>query len=225
MIYRYGTSGAGEYWGAGMWTSDFRSPWACAYDCAVNDISLASTPNAITSLSTTYNGGLANSSTDGVANFVNANKCTTTCYTVGTLATGSNSIFYLGAGMDGSTTYYGPSGWQICGFRMYDRVLSQNEITSNYNTDEKRFLAPPVIKLHSKQKNYYSTNVVVTGTDRLEATFPKLHAGKYSVYFRWDGKEYRYPRLCHVTVTNDFNVSGPPQMPGDLKVTIGKKKQ
>jgi hypothetical protein len=114
---------------------------------------------------------------------------------------------------------------KIYAYRVYNRALSEAELAANYAVDQKRFIAPPVIKLHSKQKNYYSTSVAVVAPDRLEATFPQLHTGKYSVYFRWDGKEYRYPRLCHVTVTNDFNVSGPPGMPGDLKVKIGKKKQ
>jgi hypothetical protein len=62
------------------------------------------------------------------------------------------------------------NGYKIQSYRLYDRVLTAQEIQQNAYLDQLRFLSPPVVKIGTQS----CTNVVVLSTSKLQCTVPKV---------------------------------------------------
>jgi hypothetical protein len=122
--------------------------------------------NKINSVTTAYTTSLTNSDTQSYLNGA---------LVFPKLAVGADGVTLTGNQPINTGTSYlnilnGARGLEALSIRLYDRVLTEEEIARNSDLDQLRFLSPPVVKIG----NNTCDNVVVLSTSKLQCTVPKV---------------------------------------------------
>jgi hypothetical protein len=110
-------------------------------------------PNKIITATSTYSTSIRNPATKGFANSIyypNIEVAASdgqlhTCIPLGGSELNANCRLHLGQRFYLGNTHAGEH--QILAYRLYDKVLSQQEIDQNYSVDQKRFLDLPVVTI------------------------------------------------------------------------------
>jgi hypothetical protein len=92
---------------------------------------------------------------------------------INTIANNANTYLSIGSRKGADPL----KGYKILSYRVYNRVLTQDELAHNANLDQKRFLAPPVVTIGDET----CTDVVVLSTTQLQCTAPAYAEGSVAV--------------------------------------------
>ncbi|MDR1034069.1 MAG: IPT/TIG domain-containing protein [Bifidobacteriaceae bacterium] len=163
----------GHFFAQRYTTTSYYVITGCGRDVSVNPTTYGlNKVNTLHTATSTYGTSITDASyTNG---YIDGVKIAFPTRTAGTLNICANTLTNcaITLGMRAGETNVHSDGYQLLSYRLYDRILTEDEIIRNSYLDQLRFLAPPVVKIGTQT----CTNVVVLSTTKLQCTVPQVQS-------------------------------------------------
>jgi hypothetical protein len=169
-----------------------------SYADAKNNFPAITQSSQLITSSFSYAGGVMNTNSKGFINGVELTATKGLAFLEGnnTLNTPSNQQFLVGARAYGDRAS-NAKGFTIESVRLYNKVLTPEEIDKNATIDKARFLSPPQVTVGGLP----CTNITLNSTKAISCDAPAQSAGSKNVTVSYDGLEVSLPNAITYRAT------------------------